>query len=528
MSDDAMRSRRHWLQRDLALAGLFAGASRAVMAAGPATGSYDSSARIDPGQGTTPVNRLLLGANVQWVDHGDEQLTPGTLQFLGPMLDGMKALGPTVLRYPGGSMADTYRWQSGLGELKERGSSQHFYSRQMQTVEMGSREFLELCEAVGAIPLITVNVATGSADDAAGWVRQLNSTGIRSRQTGKIMPPVKYWEVGNEPYLKDASRPDLWMNPAEYLRRANAIAAAMRQADPTIQIGLPIRNDTLGTMPFTPFKGFASTVLQGFTGKIDFLSLHDGYMPYGVDRSYTDEEFYWAAMNGAMVTAADLAATRTLVGQLRKESNMRLALTEYNAMFTLTGDKAPTDAYIETLAGSLFVADLLCMLARQPDILMSIYHSLSGNWHFGLVSNAGVRRPAYFLLQAFGRMLRGRLTPITITAATYDTAKRVGVVPPYTGQPLLTGLAAVDGTTVRAVVINKDLRRATTLTLNVLGVAAGTPVKYNVLTGNGAFDVNYADTPTTMVTGKTTFATAGTVKFSLPPHCVAFLEIPRG
>ena len=55
------------------------------------------------------------------------------------MLDLVEGLGPTVLRYPGGSLSDTFDWRSGSGPLSARGTSEHFFTRQRQVVLFGGK-----------------------------------------------------------------------------------------------------------------------------------------------------------------------------------------------------------------------------------------------------------------------------------------------------------------------------------------------------------------------------------------------------
>jgi hypothetical protein len=115
-------------------------------------------AEIRLGHPAGPVNRRILGSNVQWVDRGDALLAEDGSQFDPEMLELVGRLGPTVLRYPGGALAVTFDWRAGNGPI-HRGSSEHFHTRQRQRVLFGTAELLALCRRVGAEPLITVNVA---------------------------------------------------------------------------------------------------------------------------------------------------------------------------------------------------------------------------------------------------------------------------------------------------------------------------------------------------------------------------------
>jgi alpha-N-arabinofuranosidase len=531
-STPLLPNRRRWLKSGVLLAGTphlalpLLGCAPADVAAGPSPGAdpkvFDTRVTVEPGAVQRSANRQLLGANVQWVDRGDEMLEPGTLRPRPGMAAAMQALGPTVLRYPGGTLSDVYHWRDGMGELPERKEGEHFWSRQRQKIEMGTREFLELCRTLGAEPLITVNLITGTPEEAAQWVTAVNKTRIRSKVDGGLLPRVRYWELGNEPYLKDDARPELSIAPAEFVRRASLFARAMRAADPTILIGLPTRSDFIGGAQLTPYKGFGDLVLGTFSGDFDYVALHNAYMPFGVDRDYTDDQLYWAAMASAEVVAADFAATRAQLARLRPGRAIKLAVTEYGAIFTLTMDRKRTDAYIRSLAGAIYLADVLRMFANQPDLMLAVLHSLSGNWHFGLVSNEGQIRPAYFVLQAVGNLLRGNVVRSRVTTESFDVG-RVGVVPETKGLPLVTSLATVDNKKVRLMLINKDLVRTSR---TIIGFTSARPVGEIgtfVIDGERVFDPTDSETKIRRRKG-TLAAGAGDVTLNLPPHSITFLE----
>src|SRR5262249_4673875 len=189
--------------------------------------------------------------NVQWIDRGDGLLSSDGSHFDPEMLKLVEDLGPTVVRYPGGSLTDTFNWRSGTGPTAARGTSENFFSRQRQPVLFGIAELLALSEHLGAQVLISVNTATGSAQDAADWVRAMNRPGGRA-----AVRPVRYWEIGNEPYLREDIQQELTVPPQVFADRANVFIKAMREVDENIVIGIPLRRDRLGTLPAVAFPGF--------------------------------------------------------------------------------------------------------------------------------------------------------------------------------------------------------------------------------------------------------------------------------
>ncbi len=436
--------------------------------------AFDARVRLlEP---TGPVNRAVLGSNIQWVDGGDRLLEPGTTRLSPQAVALVEELGPTILRYPGGSQGDTYRWQLGVGPLSQRGEEELYFARgRTQRVLFGTPELLELSERIGAEPLITVNATTGSAEDAAAWVRAVNRTGVPDAHGDTIRRPVRYWEIDNEPYLKQDARPELAMTAREYARRATAFIRAMRAEDPSIVIGVPLRSDTVGAIMLeqqTP--GFAATVLSEVQGRIDYVALHNTYFPFlwNPAESISDAELFRATMGAARVVERDFEHTRGLLRRHRPGEEVRLAVTEFSSLFALGGER---DGYIATLGGALYVADLLRLFATTPDLLLANHWSLSDNWYFGAISaqlpmsSRMERRPVFHVLSAYGDVLRGAMLATEVESPTFD-APAAGLLPAQAGVPRVAVVATRDtaGSQVvlRVLLLNRDAQSPARLELH--------------------------------------------------------------
>src|SRR5262245_12603330 len=416
------------------------------------------AAEIRVGPAVANVNRLLLGANVQWIDRGDGLLASDGSAFDPEMLKLVEDLAPTVIRYPGGSLTDTFDWRSGSGPLGTRGSSENFFSRQRQPVLFGTAELLALSERLDAQMLISVNTATGTAQDAADWVRSVNRPGDRA-----AVRPVRYWEIGNEPYLREDIRQELAVPPRVFAERTNAFIKAMREVDDSIVVGVPLRRDRLGALPATPFPGFADTVLATVVERFDFVALHNGFLPFIPDTAtYGSDDLFRAAMAAYQVIEEDLRLTRALLDRYHPGRSLPFAITEYNAMYTVN-DRY--DSNIASLAGALYVADVLRTLASRDDILMADFWSLTGNWWFGAVSNERAPRPAYEVLRAYSEILRGQRRSVEVLGPTFN-APAVGAVPPTRNVPTIAALATLFAGRTNLLIINKSITSSAAITLN--------------------------------------------------------------
>jgi hypothetical protein len=124
-----------------------------------------------------------------------------------------------VLRYPGGSSSDDFNWQNNTSQVEGQNAG-------ATTFDIFAASAL----STGAQVIITVNYGTGTADEAAAWVKYSNVT----KSYG-----FKYWEIGNECYgLWEEDTQAQPHDPVTYATRAVQYIQEMKKVDPTVKIGV--------------------------------------------------------------------------------------------------------------------------------------------------------------------------------------------------------------------------------------------------------------------------------------------------
>ena len=158
-----------------------------------------------------------------------------------------RTLAPTMMRW-GGIFADFYRWREGVGPRARRPPMLNLLWGGIESNQVGTGEFVELCRLANADPLICVNfesdgrkqylkskdsVRTADAREAAEWVAYCNDPNSGERKAhGRAAPwNVKHWQIGNETSY-DKNGFDL----ETAARKTIEFAKAMRAADPAIQL----------------------------------------------------------------------------------------------------------------------------------------------------------------------------------------------------------------------------------------------------------------------------------------------------
>jgi alpha-N-arabinofuranosidase len=151
----------------------------------------------------------------------------------------LKELNSGIYRWPGGNMVSGYDWRDGIGDRDKRPPRYEYAWNTVESNDVGTDEYLTLCELLNIDPYICVNIGFGDAYSAAQWVEYVNGSsdtpmgGIRA-ENGHPQPyHVEWWGIGNEMYGQ-------WqlghMSIEHYVIKHNMFARAMRDIDPTIRL----------------------------------------------------------------------------------------------------------------------------------------------------------------------------------------------------------------------------------------------------------------------------------------------------
>lgn len=462
----------------------------------PPGSTFDSTSYVDLNAPAVDFNKMILGSNTQWTDNGDEMLIPGTLNFDPEMLAKAKAMAPTVLRYPGGELSDSYNWRNGIGTLENRYAKASANTRS-QPILFGTDEMLRLSDELGAEPIFTVNIMTMTAQDAADWVRYTNVPNSR----------VKYWEIGNEPYLNSS------ITPEQYAAKVNDFIKAMKAVDPGIQFGVALRTSTMGDSDFN------ERFLAAATEKFDYVTVHNAYFPLSFYGDPSDEDLYEAAMASTEVIRNDFAYFDALLKKARPGQNIPLAVTEFNAIFSVQGNVIDS-AKTPTFTSALYIADLLAAFAKTPNLLMANFWSLTGNGDFGAVSNTGETRPVYEVFTAYAELMKGRLVTLDTQSPVFENAS-VGLVFSNQNDEAVTTLATLEENTLRVMALNKDIDNASDFRLMLPAGKTIVSVRVKKISESDLFgtstEAEWVEVPCV--------PHGDYLDLNLDPHSISFLEI---
>ncbi|WP_432986175.1 cellulose binding domain-containing protein [Dactylosporangium sp. CA-233914] len=239
-----------------------AGALALLVAAGALGSMPLSSAYADPAPVNVTVNARAGLATVADTALGVNDAIWDSELGTTAVSDLLGAAGVGMLRYPGGSYADIYHWQTHTAPGGYVAPGTDFDT------------FMASAQRIGAQPMIIANYGTGTAQEAADWVRYANVT--KSYK-------AKYWTIGNENY-GNGHYGAAWeaddhadKSPKAYAEGVVAFAQAMKAVDPTIKVGAVLTtpaNWPDGLVGGGDAGTWNQVVLSIAGPSIDFVDLH--------------------------------------------------------------------------------------------------------------------------------------------------------------------------------------------------------------------------------------------------------------
>lgn len=177
-----------------------------------------------------------------WV--GENSKIPNTNGIRTALVDAMRRIKPSVIRYPGGCFADSYNWRDGIGERAKRPRRTNFWVDSPESAvrgqnvpqnyepnHFGTNEFLRFCQLTNGQAYLAANLRGLGAHDFYEWVEYCNSpagttTGADMRANGDVPSrepfKVQYWGVGNETWGCGGN-----LTPEEYAAEFRRFTAAV-------------------------------------------------------------------------------------------------------------------------------------------------------------------------------------------------------------------------------------------------------------------------------------------------------------
>lgn len=425
-----------------------------------------------------PIGRVhdrVLGGFVEHMGRGvygglfdPEHPSADAEGFRRDVLDLVRELGITMVRYPGGNFVSGYRWEDGVGPVEQRPRRLNLAWHSTESNRVGLHEFARWAELVGAELMLAANLGTRGVLEALDLAEYaLHPAGTaradERRANGREEPfPVRLWCLGNEmdgPWQLGQQTAD------EYGRLASGVALD-RYLDEVIGIADAV-GDELGSV-----------------------------RTLGIS---VDEWNVWY------------------------QSRMAASLP--------TGDDWPEAPALSeddySLADSVVVGDLLISLLRRADRVTAACLAQVVNVIAPIAAPADApawRRATFHPFALTARHARGESLPVAVDAPLI-AAGSLGEAPAVSAAAVRT-----DHGGLTLLLVNRDLEREADATVVVAGLEPGARVLEAVsLSGPDPLDASTIDAPDRVSPCGNTSARveAGGVRVTLPAVSWSLVRVGR-
>ncbi|MFB4194153.1 arabinosylfuranosidase ArfA [Streptomyces carpaticus] len=400
---------------------------------------------LDPAFAVSEVDPRLFGS---FVEHLGRCVYTGIYEPGHPaadaaglrtdVLDLVRELGVTALRYPGGNFVSGYKWEDSVGPKEDRPRRLDLAWRSTETNQFGLSEFIDFVRKVGGTPMMAVNLGTRGVAEALELQEYANHPGgtalsdLRAAHGDKDPFDIRLWCLGNE---MDGPWQTGHKTAEEYGRLAAETARAMRQIDPDVElVACGSSNSSMDT-----FAAWEATVLEHAYELVDHVSLHAYYEERDGDR----DSFLASAVDTESFIEKIVATCDHVGAKLKSEKRINLSFDEWNVWYMNPEAPAHTDPPREdwaeaprllenhySVVDAVVFGSLLIALLRHADRVKVACLAQLVNVIAPILAEPGGpawRQTTFFPFAAASRYGRGTVLDVRPDSPTYET-KQFGTV----------------------------------------------------------------------------------------------------
>lgn len=489
-------------------------------------------AAVDPRYPIGPINRRLFGS---FVEHMGRCVYDGIYEpghptadadgFRVDVLELVKELGVTTIRYPGGNFVSGFRWEDSVGPKDQRPRRPDLAWHSTETNQVGLDEFAAWSKKAGTELMYAVNLGTRGVLEAIDVLEYANlpgGTALADLRIANGHPEphgIRMWCLGNEM--------DGWWqvghrSAEDYGKLASRVAKAMRRVDPDLE--LVVCGSSSAQMP--SFGAWERTVLGHTYADVDYISCHVYYEEKDGDTA----SFLASAVDMDHFIESVVSTADAVGASLKSAKKINISFDEWNVWYMtpfIEGGRitevdhwpvAPRlieDNY--SVLDAVVVGSLLISLLNHADRVHSASLAQLVNVIAPILTEPGGpawRQTIFFPFAITSRLARGTALRISLEGPTYSTAK-------YGEVPVVDAAASCDPETgaVALFIVNRDLTQTTTVTVDLRELGTSTLVDAIGLGGGDIRVRNTLENPEAVGVwaNESAFVSDGILTVTLPP-----------
>lgn len=443
-----------------------------------------------------PVDQRIFGG---FLEHLGRAVYEGVYEPTSPhadlegcrkdVLEALKKLKFTTMRYPGGNFVSGYHWQDAIGPKDQRPVTRDLAWQTLESNQFGTDEFVSLCKKLDWDPMLAVNLGTGTPEEARNWLEYCNCeagskySDMRVANGHKEPHNVKLWCLGNE---MDGDW-QLGHVPAEtYAVNAAQTARMMRMCDPSVEL---IVCGSCGD-GMASYLEWDRVILEHCKDTIDHISIHR----YVGNRN--DDTADFLAVTNSVDAQIEATAALCHMVQARKKTKKRITISfdEWNVWYRWVGEDAMMGKgkfaphlleEVYNLEDALVVAGFLNSFIRHADTVKLANLAQIVNVIAPILTRGDemLIQSIFYPIAAMAARGTGVALQSHIEGETYSTQS-------YGEAGYLDQSAILDGNKLHICLVNRSLSEEHEVTLNLTGASLASLESAEIITGPDAKAAN--------------------------------------
>jgi alpha-N-arabinofuranosidase len=209
----------------------------------PVTTAQKVEMSVDVSKTGAKIDRNLFGQFAEHLGHGiyegiwvgPDSKIPNTLGIRNDVVAALKAIKVPNVRWPGGCFADEYHWRKGIGPQRAVTLNPN-WGGVIEPNTFGTHEFMDFLDQIGAEAYLSVNVGSGTPQEASEWLEYLTTaqpTTLAKERVANGHPAlykVAFLGIGNESWDCGGN-----MTPDYYLSQLKIYSRFVRNFNPAQQ-----------------------------------------------------------------------------------------------------------------------------------------------------------------------------------------------------------------------------------------------------------------------------------------------------
>ncbi|HEV2666802.1 MAG TPA: alpha-L-arabinofuranosidase C-terminal domain-containing protein [Blastocatellia bacterium] len=395
---------------------------------------------VDVSKAGAKIDRNIFGQFAEHLGHGVYEgiwvgpgsPIPNTRGIRNDVVAALKAIKAPNVRWPGGCFADEYHWRKGIGSQRPETLNPN-WGGVIEPNTFGTHEFMDFLDQIGAEAYLSVNVGSGTPQEAAEWLEYLTTaqptTLAKERAANGHPAPYKiaYLGIGNESWDCGGN-----MTPDYYLSQLKIYSRFVRNFNPAQQDKQRMLKIAVGPGGGEPrFTEWTEAVMKAYQNHqwswdIDGLSLHSytvvRWPPAYASVGFGEKE-YSQILKSTLEMEGLVSKYSAMMDKYDPQKKVALAVDEWGAWYAplpgsnpgfLVQQNSLRDAILAALNLNIFVrhADRVRManIAQMINVLQAMILTEKEKM---------VLTPTYYAYKMYVPFQDATFVPVTFNAGVY-------------------------------------------------------------------------------------------------------------